>query len=93
MRGTNPYGLDYFKKVKIAGEAHRASAMVVLSHFKGHEMFGFGGALKNIGMGCVTSKSKRALHGARGKETIYQSTEAATLDAAKATAGCQISFC
>ena len=53
---------SYFKKVKIAGEAYRASAMVVLSHFKGHEMFGFGGAMKNIGMGLACKKGKLSLH-------------------------------
>jgi uncharacterized Fe-S center protein len=55
-------GGEYFEKVKIAGEAHRASAMVVLSHFKGHEMFGFGGALKNIGMGLANKAGKLSLH-------------------------------
>lgn len=53
---------EYFKEVKIAGQAHRASAMVVLSHFKGHEMFGFGGALKNIGMGLASKEGKLTLH-------------------------------
>jgi len=53
---------EYFKKVKIAGEAHRAKAMVVLSHFKGHEIFGFGGAIKNIGMGLASKEGKLALH-------------------------------
>lgn len=53
---------EYFKKVSIAGEAHRASAMIVLSHFKGHEMFGIGGALKNIGMGLASKRGKLTLH-------------------------------
>ncbi|MBN2406610.1 MAG: DUF362 domain-containing protein [Elusimicrobia bacterium] len=53
---------EYFKKVMIAGEAHRAGAMIVLSHFKGHEMFGFGGAVKNIGMGLAVKRGKLQLH-------------------------------
>ncbi len=53
---------EYFKKVKIAGETHRANAMLVLSHFKGHEMFGFGGAVKNIGMGLASKEGKLQLH-------------------------------
>jgi uncharacterized Fe-S center protein len=52
----------FYDKVKIAGQAHRAKAMVVLSHFKGHEMFGFGGALKNIGMGLAAKEGKLSLH-------------------------------
>jgi uncharacterized Fe-S center protein len=53
---------DYFDTVSIAGEACRANAMIVLTHFKGHEMFGFGGALKNIGMGLAAKKGKLTLH-------------------------------
>ncbi len=52
----------YFKKVKIAGEAQRAKAMIVLSHFKGHEIFGFGGGIKNIGMGLAVKEGKLTLH-------------------------------
>ncbi|RKZ07100.1 4Fe-4S ferredoxin, partial [Candidatus Fermentibacteria bacterium] len=46
------------------GEAHIASiisnsdAMIVLSHFKGHLLTGFGGALKNLGMGCASRAGK-----------------------------------
>ncbi len=52
----------HYEKVKVAGEAHRAKAMVVLSHFKGHEMFGFGGAVKNIAMGLASKEGKLSLH-------------------------------
>ncbi len=55
-------GTPHYKKVQVAGEAHRAKAMVVLSHFKGHEMFGFGGAVKNIAMGLATKQGKLSLH-------------------------------
>lgn len=34
--------------------------IVVVSHVKGHDLTGFGGALKNVGMGCVSSETKRA---------------------------------
>jgi uncharacterized Fe-S center protein len=36
--------------------------IVVVSHVKGHDLTGFGGALKNVGMGCVSSETKRAQH-------------------------------
>ena len=49
-------------KIKIAGKILDADAMVVLSHFKGHELSGFGGSIKNVAMGCVTKESKAAQH-------------------------------
>lgn len=51
-----------FKKVYIAGAAARAKAMLVLTHFKGHDVTGFGGALKNIGMGLGTRLGKLRMH-------------------------------
>jgi len=39
-----------------------ADGMLVLSHAKGHSFTGFGGALKNIGMGCVNKEGKRKIH-------------------------------
>jgi uncharacterized Fe-S center protein len=54
--------LKHFKKVFIGGAAARAKAMIVLTHFKGHETTGFGGALKNIGMGLGTRAGKLKMH-------------------------------
>jgi uncharacterized Fe-S center protein len=39
-----------------------ADAVLVLSHIKGHECTGFGGAIKNLGMGALTKKSKSLIH-------------------------------
>lgn len=36
--------------------------MLILSHFKGHPMGGFGGALKQLSIGCASSKGKRYIH-------------------------------
>ncbi len=47
---------------KIASGILDADAMIVLSHVKGHMLFGFGGALKNLGMGCATPAGKQILH-------------------------------
>ena len=52
----------HFKTVHIATEIRRAPAMVVLSHFKGHEMAGFGGAIKNLAMGGAAVRGKRDQH-------------------------------
>jgi len=54
--------LKHFKKVFIAGFAARAKTMLVLTHFKGHELTGFGGALKNAGMGLGTRLGKLKMH-------------------------------
>ncbi len=51
------------EKVEIAGNIADADAMVVLSHGKGHGSCGFGGAIKNIAMGCVTVETRGWIHG------------------------------
>lgn len=55
---------EHFKKTSIAAEIFHADAIVALTHFKCHEITGFGGALKNLGMGCASRKGKMAQHSA-----------------------------
>jgi len=55
----------HYKTVTIAGDIARAESMIVLSHFKGHIVSGFGGAIKNLAMGCSPPEGKRAQHNAR----------------------------
>lgn len=50
------------KEAAIAGSIVEADAIICLSHVKGHELFGFGGALKNMGMGCAAPAGKQVLH-------------------------------
>jgi uncharacterized Fe-S center protein len=52
----------HFEKVKIAGDIVRADSLLVLSHFKGHELAGFGGAVKNLAMGCAPRAGKQDQH-------------------------------
>lgn len=52
----------HFKSVKIGAGIVAADSMLVLSHFKGHIMAGFGGALKNLGMGCAPAAGKKDQH-------------------------------
>lgn len=52
----------HFSDVKIAAGFHQADAVVNLTHFTGHELFGFGGALKGIGMGCAAPSGKQEMH-------------------------------
>jgi uncharacterized Fe-S center protein len=49
-------------EVEVAGAIHQADCMIVLSHLKGHPLGGFGGAIKNLGMGCVSKNTKLAQH-------------------------------
>lgn len=55
----------HFKTVKIASDIVKSDSMFVLSHFKGHEMAGFGGAIKNLAMGCAPAAGKRDQHSTR----------------------------
>ncbi len=55
----------HFRSVKIASAVRGAESMIVLSHFKGHMLAGFGGALKNLGMGCAPPAGKMEQHCAR----------------------------
>jgi uncharacterized Fe-S center protein len=52
----------HFSEVKIAADIARADAMVVLTHVKGHELTGIGGALKNLGMGGGSRAGKLEMH-------------------------------
>lgn len=52
----------HFKKVKIAGAIRDSDSVVLLSHFKGHMLSGFGGAIKNLGMGCGSRLGKFEMH-------------------------------
>ncbi len=55
-------GGKYFEKVKIASAAHHADSLLSLAHVKGHMLFGFGGAVKNVGMGLGARSGKQMMH-------------------------------
>ena len=67
LRGTDEReipveGGEYVKEAKIGAAVAEADIIVSLTHFKGHVNAGFGGALKNIGMGCGSKKGKMEMH-------------------------------
>jgi uncharacterized Fe-S center protein len=64
-------GGEYVKTAKIGRAVMDADVFISLSHFKGHEMTGFGGALKNIGMGCGSRAGKMEQHRA-GKPLVRE---------------------
>jgi len=55
-------GKPIFAKVKIARAVAESDILIAVSHFKGHMLFSFGGAIKNIGMGCGSRAGKLAMH-------------------------------
>ena len=59
---TVPIGYRSLEEADLCGEIVNADAMIVLSHGKGHGHCGWGGAIKNIGMGNVTCKTRGAIH-------------------------------
>ena len=55
-------GGEYVQEAKIGRAIMDADIFISLSHFKGHETTGFGGAIKNIGMGCGSRAGKKEQH-------------------------------
>ena len=62
-------GGEYVAEARIGRAIMDADVFISLTHFKGHEMTGFGGAIKNIGMGCGSRAGKKEQH-ASGKPKI-----------------------
>lgn len=64
-------GGEYVKNAKIGRAVMDGDVFISLTHFKGHESAGFGGTLKNIGMGCGSRAGKMEQHNA-GKPHVVQ---------------------
>ncbi len=66
LKGTEyreiPINSEICKSAKIGSAIADADVIISLNHFKGHEQAGFGGALKNIGMGAASRGGKLDLH-------------------------------
>ena len=75
LKGTDdvdvPVDGEYVKSAKIGRALMDADIVISLTHFKGHEMTGFGGAIKNIGMGGGSRAGKMEMHSA-GKPIVYE---------------------
>lgn len=65
-------GGQYVRSAKIGRAVMDADVFISLTHFKGHEMTGFGGTIKNIGMGCGSRAGKTEQH-CSGKPHIDES--------------------
>jgi uncharacterized protein len=72
IRGTEfrevETGLELCKSAKIGSAITDADVIISMNHFKGHELTGFGGALKNLGMGCASVGGKLFLHSGSSPE-------------------------
>ena len=64
-------GGEYVKNAKIGRAVMDADVIISMTHFKGHEATGFGGALKNLGMGCGSRAGKKEQHN-NGKAYVQQ---------------------
>lgn len=84
-------GGKYVKEAKIGRAVMDADVFISLTHFKGHEITGFGGALKNIGMGCGSRAGKMEMHSA-GKPYVIQEQCVGCRVCAKSCAHDAISF-
>ena len=66
LKGTDyreiPIDGEYCPAPKIGTAIADADIIISMNHFKGHEQAGFGGALKNLGMGCASVGGKLELH-------------------------------
>ena len=58
-----PVAGKHFREAHLAGDILAADSLLTLSHFKGHELAGIGGCLKNLAMGCATRRGKMHQHG------------------------------
>lgn len=58
-------GKKHFETVKIGQSIEQADSLIVSSHFKGHLMAGFGGAIKNLAMGGASVEGKKEQHSVR----------------------------
>lgn len=66
MRGSSSSRVkidqEIIKTAYLGKEIVESDVLISLAHFKGHELSGFGGTIKNIGMGCASRKGKLAQH-------------------------------
>lgn len=74
------HGGNVIDKNYVGSHMKNYDSMLVLSHFKGHPMGGFGGALKNISIGLASSHGKAYIHGAGKPEEIWTANHDAFLE-------------
>ena len=86
-----PNGLR-IKKDYLGKNIAKYDSMLILSHFKGHPMGGFGGALKQLSIGCASSYGKAYIHGAGEPEKIWTADHDSFLESMADAAGAVIDY-
>ncbi len=82
-------GGKHFKEMSVGKHMLNYDSMVVLTHFKGHAMGGYGGSMKNIAIGCADGKIGKAMVHGSSKENTWGATKSLFMEnmaeSAKAT--------
>lgn len=66
------YGGKWFEFVSMGKNIKNYDSLLVLTHFKGHTMGGFGGSVKNIGIGCADGRiGKAQIHTQEGSDNMW----------------------
>jgi len=75
LKGTDelrvPINCEFVKEAKIGRAIMDSDIIISLNHFKGHELTGFGGAIKNLGMGSGSRAGKMEMHNS-GKPSVRE---------------------
>ena len=80
------------RKNFVGKDIQNYDSMLVLSHFKGHPMGGYGGALKQLSIGCASAYGKKYIHGAGSTEDFWRTERNAFLESMADAAGSVIEF-
>ena len=85
-------GGKVIKKNYVGKNIQNYDSMLVLSHFKGHPMGGYGGALKQLSIGVASSFGKAYIHGAGVPENIWTADHDSFLEAMADAAGSVVEY-
>ena len=77
----------HLKTNYVGSHLRNYDSMLVLSHFKGHPMGGFGGSLKNLSIGIASSYGKAVIHGAGNPDEIWTADHNSFLESMAEAAG------
>ncbi len=80
------------KKNYVGKDIENYDSMLVLSHFKGHPMGGYGGAIKQLSIGVASSFGKQYIHGAGDPDKFWESDHDSFLEAMADAAGSVIEY-
>lgn len=91
LKGTDyvevPVDLKHCRTVKVGKVAQDADSLITISHFKGHALTGFGGALKNVGMGLGSRRGKMEMHALVKAKVVEESCKGCGQCQARCPAG------